>query len=84
VPNYPQKVSLRAEGYVAGRTARIRTLEVEEAAYALWKTDVNMADLNPTEAEYTDACEKLSKQQLDMYRSKAITVLEAARKVVME
>jgi hypothetical protein len=84
VPNYPQKVSLRADGYVAGRTARTSTVEVEEAAYALWKTEVNMADLNPTESEYTDAWGKLSKQQRDMYRSKASTVLDAARKAVTE
>lgn len=84
VPDYPQKISLRAEGYVAGRTAGISTLEVEEAAYALWKTEVNAVGLPPTEAEYTDAWEKLSIQQRDMYRSKTRTVLETARKVVTE
>jgi len=70
--------------YIAGRTAEPTTVEVSEAAYALWKTEVNMADLNPTETEYTDAWGKLSRQQRDMYRSKARTVLEAARKAVME
>ena len=74
----------KQQGYIAGRTAEPTTLEVEESAYALWKTEVNMADLTTTEAEYTDAWEKLSKQQRDMYRSKAMTVLEAARKAVME
>lgn len=32
VPDYPQKVSLRAEGYVAGRTAEPTEAEIEAAA----------------------------------------------------
>ena len=83
VPDYPQKVSLRAEGYIAGRTAVARTLEVDDAAYALWKTEVNMAGLrNLTEDECTDAWGNLSIHKRNMYRSKALTVLEAARKAV--
>ena len=70
--------------YIAGRTARPTAVEVEEAAYALWKTEVNMASLNPTESEYTGAWGKLSIQQRDMYISKAAMMLEEARKAVSE
>ena len=36
VPDYPQKVSLRAEGYVAGRTAEPTKAEIEAAAKAMY------------------------------------------------
>ncbi|GAA6124203.1 hypothetical protein BPY_23110 [Bifidobacterium psychraerophilum] len=35
VPDYPQKVSLRAEGYVVGRTAEPTEAEIEAADEAL-------------------------------------------------
>ena len=81
IAGYP---AAKRQGYVAGRTAEPTAVEVEEAAYALWKTEVNMASLNPTESEYTGAWGKLSIQQRDMYRSKAVMMLEEARKAVSE
>jgi hypothetical protein len=84
VPDYPQKTNLRREGYIAGRTVEPTTLEVNESAYMLWKTEANMAGLHLTESGYTDAWGELSILQRNMYRSKALAVLDAARKAVSE
>ncbi|MEE8666877.1 MAG: hypothetical protein SOI13_01425 [Bifidobacterium mongoliense] len=73
----------RRTGYIAGRTAAPTFREIEEAAYALWKTDVNMAGLDPTDDEYTAAWLSLTNTQRDIYRKKATAVLEAARQEVM-
>lgn len=82
IAGYP---AAKREGYVAGRTAVARALEVDDAAYALWKTEVNMMGLmNLTEYEYTDAWGNLRIHQRNMYRSKALAVLDAARKTVTE
>lgn len=50
VPNYPQKVSLRAEGYVAGRTAEPTDAEVKAVVRAMydrhavdWESDEDYA-----------------------------------------
>ena len=81
IAGYP---SAKRQGYIAGRTAEPTTSEVGDAAYALWKITAQAFHLPVTEAEYTRAWWELSRQQRDMYLAKARTVLEAARKVVME
>lgn len=50
VPDYPQKVSLRADGYVAGRTAELTEAEIEAAVRAMyyrhssdWESDEDYA-----------------------------------------
>jgi alkanesulfonate monooxygenase SsuD/methylene tetrahydromethanopterin reductase-like flavin-dependent oxidoreductase (luciferase family) len=79
VQNYPQKVRLRAEGYVAGRTAEPTEEEVKAVAdeLAAWNFDVAMnsgATIHGASADFNSrSFELLAKR-----------VLNAARKAVTE
>ena len=76
VPNYQQKINLRREGYIAGRTAEPTKAEIEAAARVFF---VNL--------HYPSASldwDKAADHVRDNWRIKARLALTAARKAVSE
>ena len=76
VPDYSQKISLRAEGYVAGRTAEPTEAEIEAAARVFF------GNLHYPSASLD--WDKASDYVKDNWRLKTRLALTAARKAVTE
>ena len=83
VPDYSQKVSLRAEGYVAGRTAEPTEAEIEAAAKAMCEHNHRIsAELGHLHRR--SAWDLASESVRAIYRKYALIALSAARKAVTE